>query len=197
MKILITAFGPFNNFISNPSQQVLESIRENWIEKPTFIMEWETLDVNFNKVDQFINHIEHHHDLILHLGVATGSEKMRLEINGINLKSGIDVEGHETESGPIDPYKKDYNSTFPIDILNDITSENSSIVEISYNAGEYLCNYIYFKSLDLFSNNSAILFIHIADFQNKTNAPGIKIQAEIIVEIIHRFLIFNNINLSN
>ena len=55
MKLLITAFGPFQEFTKNPSELVLKE----WIEKgvvqqnPNFDINFEILPVSYSSVDKF------------------------------------------------------------------------------------------------------------------------------------------------
>ena len=81
MRILITSFGPFNNFKTNPSNQIMEIVREKTklFSPKNNYYEFETIDVSWSSVSKFINEKKDGlYDLIIHLGVATNENKMRI-----------------------------------------------------------------------------------------------------------------------
>lgn len=188
MRILATCFGAFHNFNENPSQKIMNQIKQLTIEMKNVDFEWEELDVEFNKVDRFIEHVNHNHDLIIHLGVATGAEKVRLELNAHNIKDGKDNTGVCFSNSPIHDGKYQIETTFPIELINDFVENNKSVAEISKDAGAYLCNYVYFKSLSEMYSDSKVLFIHVADYQNNDKAKSAEEQGLLIYNLIKKFI---------
>jgi pyrrolidone-carboxylate peptidase len=61
-------------------------------------------------------------------------------------------------------------------------------VKTSDNAGSYLCNYVYYKSLCAFRNNSLVVFVHIADYQNNQDAVGLTEQVGFVREMIFELI---------
>ena len=114
MRILVTCFGKFHDFSENPSKNVLEQIKYLTKETKNVEFEWEELDVVFNKVDNFIEHINHNHELIIHLGVATGAEKIRFELNAHNIKDGKDTDGICFSNSPIQDGEYKIETSLPI-----------------------------------------------------------------------------------
>lgn len=195
MRILITSFGPFNNFKTNPSNQIMEIVREKTklFSPKNNYYEFETIDVSWSSVSKFINEKKDGlYDLIIHLGVATNENKMRIEIMGRNVQSGNDVENIKPNENQIIKNVSDLKTNIPMEILNDFVSKND-FIELSHNAGSFLCNYIYFKSLYAFKKNSLVLFIHTADNQNKPKSPNLKYQAEKIFNLIEILINKNNL----
>lgn len=188
MKILITCFGAFHNFTENPSQLVMARLRQLTETLNKVNIEWEVLAVKFLGVDKFIDHLDHSHDLIIHLGVATGAPKLRFEIQARNIKDGIDNDGLSFDNIPIEPGISSLLTSFPIDFINLFASANEHHVDISNDAGAYLCNYVYFKSLVQWKEKSNIIFIHLADFQNNELASSLEEQAFILLDFLNKYI---------
>ena len=53
MKILITSFGPFSGFEENPSNHVMNLLKEKVSGKSNCNISWQTMDVSYSYVDQF------------------------------------------------------------------------------------------------------------------------------------------------
>lgn len=186
MKTMITSFGPFHDFGVNPSNQVMEVLRTKLAEDSALGQNvvFETLDVSWADVDRFIQRqAVQPFDVFIHLGVATGSSHMRIETTGRNAAAGRDVEDAEPTSTSILESGSDIVASLPYKGLREFVSNHPEVV-LSDNAGSYLCNYIYFKSLHAHGANAQVLFIHIADNTHDATAPGIERQADLVLEII-------------
>ena len=187
MKTMITSFGPFHAFGVNPSNQVMEALRAKLSDGFPLgqTVVFETLDVSWAEVDHFIErHAGRPFDVYIHLGVATGSRHKRIETTGRNAAAGRDVEDAEPTSASILKSSSDIVASLPYKGLGEFVANHPDVV-ISDNAGSYLCNYIYFKSLHAHGANAQVLFIHIADNTHDSTAPGIERQADLVLEIIH------------
>lgn len=188
MKILITCFGAFHNFSENPSQIIMDRIKQLSENLKEANIEWEELEVKFRCVDKFINKLDHSNDLIIHLGVATGAPKLRFEMRACNLKDGTDNDGLSFDNLPIEPGISSLLTSFPVDFINKFASANEHHVHISNDAGAYLCNYVYFKSLAQYKEKSNIIFIHLADFQNNELASSSEEQALIVFDFLKEYI---------
>ena len=188
MNILITAFGPFDNFLSNPSSEVLKQLQLSLKSLNNINIKFVELEVSFNKIDIFIKKTHNNFDLIIHLGVASNINKMRLEIIARNIKHGLDVEKVDFKQQKIHEKKYDIITTFPFEILAKTKEKYNEKVLYSEDAGTYLCNYVYYKSLSKLSLKSKILFIHIADYMNQKEAINKIEQTEIITDLIKTYI---------
>lgn len=166
----------------------MNQIKQLAIEMKNVDFEWEELDVVFNNVDRFIEHVNHNHDLIIHLGVATGAEKVRFELKAHNIKDGKDNTGVCFSNSPISVGEQKIETTFPIELINDFVENNKNVAEISNDAGTYLCNYVYFKSLSKSYSKSKVIFIHVADYQNNDKAKSAEEQGLLIYNLIKKFI---------
>lgn len=187
MKLLITSFGPFKKFAKNPSNEVMmqlqKSLESDFLASNS--LKWHILDVSWQKIDEFMNEIENdNYDFIVHLGVATNSPTMRLELNAKNNCSGIDVFDSIPPNSKISERDYSLSTNINAQLLEKFTKKNEDKVRLSEDAGTYLCNYIYYKSLELFRHNSKVIFIHIADYLNKEDAAPLTKQTELIKELL-------------
>jgi len=187
MKLLITAFGPFQEFTKNPSELVLKE----WIDKgvvqqnPNFDITFEIIPVSYSSVDEFQEIWKNtHYDLIIHLGVASNETKMRLEVVAKNLKSGKDIDGVEPKSIPITQGAQDAKTQIQFPILNQLCEKYPSKIRISDDAGTYLCNYVYYQSMTRAKRGTNVLFIHIADFINNSEAVNLEDQTNMLTDLL-------------
>lgn len=155
---------------------------------PYHEIDYATLMVSYSKVDLFISAMKKDYDLILHMGVAGKSTKLRFEIIARNEVNSADIEGIERDSKINLQQENILNTNYPFFLIQKLKDKYFRYTEISKDAGTYLCNYIYFNSLIYNSLESNILFIHISDFQNNEEATSLDKQVEIIKEIINIFI---------
>jgi pyroglutamyl-peptidase len=180
-KILVTYFGPFNHFKENPAELIADKLQLKFLENK--LIDFKKLQVSFEGIDQFLCQNLEDYDYIIEIGVATKSEKVRLEIYGTNFVSGIDIHGVQ-KIGKINENDSEIIKTaFDDSILIECCNEHLHKVIISQNAGKFLCNYLYFKSLKQF-NSKKILFIHLANFLDFPSA----ITKDVQVKIIHKMI---------
>jgi pyroglutamyl-peptidase len=187
MRILITSFGPFNNFKVNPSNLAMKLLREKMTDfEAQHDLYWRELGVSYDEVHLFEKEFSGIQlDLVLHLGVATNDSLMRLEIQAKNQRQGKDVNGLDPTTDSIIENQSDIKTGINIQVLENICSKQPSIVRISNDAGAYLCNYIYYLSLSSNLADRNALFIHIADTQNNSNAVSLEDQVLVILDLVN------------
>jgi pyroglutamyl-peptidase len=183
-KILITAFGPFHNLDTNPSQLVLEYVKDKLKFGDTANITYQILEVSYIAVDHFIDNLSEKYDWIIHMGVASNNTFPRIEILAQNLLNGKDIYGFEPNNHRIQDESEDIQTNFPIHLIDNLQLQYKDELIISKDAGTYLCNYIYFKSLYHFKENGKVIFIHTADFYTRKDALGIEQHARIIESLI-------------
>lgn len=148
--IFITGFGPFLAVDRNPSQWLAENCG----------LPHRILEVSFRAVDEFVASGEADgFDTLLHLGVAGGAERMRLETTARNVISPTpDVLGEVHGPAKIDPFgPPQLASTLWTDAayLTDTESTQPSV-----DAGGYLCNYLLYRSLQTHPTKQ-VGFLHV------------------------------------
>lgn len=146
-RTLITGFGPFGSFAANPSSQLATGCG----------LPFQILEVSYAAVDQFLSELPaESFDLLVMLGVAGQAQRMRFERIARNwVGTTPDVRGVILGPGPIDPAAPPQFSLSP-----SLTIPASEHWEASFDAGEFLCNYIYFRASQWFPAKR-LHFIHV------------------------------------
>ena len=177
MNILITGFGPFGDVADNPSSRVGKALAFNWQEADH--VEFVELPVSYSYVESNLPTIldQRKWDIVLMLGVAGRSKKIRLERFGRNRidRSLLGSDGQQYEQSVI---KREgvprHKSLAPIDeIISKMRSEQFAIRK-SVDAGQYLCNFSYYLALNHAANLQSsrwTLFVHLPP-DHDTHAHG-------------------------
>lgn len=190
MKILITSFGPFAEFTENPSNLVMHLLQQQLKSLDlNHVFTYETLEVSYHAVDLFERKNKLSiYDFVIHLGVATNDNVLRIEVRARNERAGKDVQGNAPLQNDIIKNMSDLQTNLNQAQLMKFCSRYPGKVRISKDAGTYLCNYVYFNSLINFAPKTKVLFIHIADFINRSDATPALEQTEIIGQLINEWL---------
>ena len=152
------------------------------------MIDFNTIDVSYSRVDNFAQSMNEEYQLIIHLGVASNSKISRIETRAYNQVEGVDINNEKKDNEKICTKGASLLFTnYPELLIDKIRKTHTNYVTVSKDPGRYLCNYLYYKSLLLQNSKQAILFFHVADFQNQHLAPGPKQQANIIKDIVDVF----------
>jgi len=152
-RTLVTGFGAFGTVSENPSAYLArESSR-------TFNL----LEVSFDAVDEYLAALDvTPYEQIVLMGVAANRDHMSLEMFARNwIGSTPDVRGKAIE-GSIhadQPLLLD-TTLWSAEIASKLVFEDR-LLRISLDAGSYLCNYIYYRALEMFPGKR-IGFLHVA-----------------------------------
>ena len=148
MKILATAFQPFNNQDNNYSLEVL-----NYIKNVDKLLIDVVYDECYKEITNKVNIDEY--DLIVSLGEARSREELTLEVVAKNIYSCSleDNEGNLKKDELINPFVSDSLRT-KVDV-NKVKDE----VKLSFDAGKFVCNNLYFHLLE--NHPDKAIFIHV------------------------------------
>lgn len=192
MWILITGFGPFGPHERNPSwlavQQLPDTISLMHSGGPiTAKLVKVELKVAYRTVDEFYASrlpvlCEREGSLpmaIIHVGVAGGSTHVRLEKFAFNQAVGLDVENYVPPSGAVissDQKSQKRVATLDLDVmLNEVVDlcrtrfQFKAHVQVSFDAGRYLCNYSYYRACHWQQHSArhelqpSALFVHVPE----------------------------------
>lgn len=160
MKILVTGFKPFLQEKINPSEKLA-------LEMPGLFGQVEVLilPVEFEKSFTILKSkiVEVKPDRVIMLGQASGRKNVCLERIGLNWvqSENKDEAGFIPKPGKIFPDVELAKMTsFPIDqIFLELKRQNFP-VEISFSAGAYVCNDLYFRTLNKFKKLQSV-FVHV------------------------------------
>ncbi len=181
MKILITGFKPFNKETVNPTEIIINMLKEKDSSINTLL-----LNVEYNSdANMLIKEIDKLKiDVLICLGQAGGRSKVTIENFALNMQSAqipdnanISLKHHPiNESGTLC-----YQTNVDLEkLINNINDENLSI---SYHAGTFICNEIYYRALEYINHNKLnikCIFVHIPyikeQVENKPNMPYLDIE---------------------
>jgi pyroglutamyl-peptidase len=162
-KILITGFEPFDQDNYNPSEELLV-----YLEKCDFSFKLLTrrLPVTFKDSFEICEELIllENPDLIIMTGLAKNRAKMNLEKMAINwIDARIpDNNGSLLSVGKINTSQNvSLDGIFTSFDFDEIlkNKELKDKVEVSFHAGTFVCNYLYYKVLSTFKNKA--FFLHL------------------------------------
>ncbi len=177
-KIILTGFKPFFGDSINPSEVICQSIQiKNVIIR--------VLSVDFNLAFLELKEIieSEQPDFLIMLGIANGRLQICLEKVALNWNESKypDEAGNYVEPSPINPKKSDLAlmTKFPINELQNYLDQKKHPVKMSFSAGTYVCNNLYYKVLSEFPELKA-LFIHVPSEKDLPMENHIEIVKEIL-----------------
>ena len=147
MKILITGFEPFDNSPINPSQEVIQRFK---FDSPDFIQLSTCLlpvdakrgpELLIQKLEDIIP------DVVICLGQASGRSAISLEkvaINQLDFRIPDNTGEVIIRKKIITNAPDAYFTSLPIDAIHKCLLSTGIPCEISYTAGTYLCNQVFF-----------------------------------------------------
>lgn len=147
MRILLTGFEPFENSTLNPSQEVLNKLGTEIFTRAE--IRTCLLPVDTNSAPEILLKmiVEVSPDAVICMGQASGRSSISLEKVAINqLDFRIpDNQGNQVHSKLIEEFGQDaYFASLPLEFLHKRLSEAEIPCEISYSAGTYLCNQVFY-----------------------------------------------------
>ncbi|MEM0073314.1 MAG: hypothetical protein QW078_03110 [Thermoplasmatales archaeon] len=158
--ILITGFAPYSNFKRNPSGEIAELLDGTYIKGEE--LKGIKLEVKNSEIEgKYLDQLKEKYSLIVNTGLAPSNRSISLEKIAINWQTDIkDEEGISPSTGKID--EKAPDAIFArMDVEKIIHSLRSAGIpsEISYFAGTFLCNKIFFMTL--YKTDYPAGFIHL------------------------------------
>lgn len=175
MKILITGFEPFGSNDENSSWVVANKVAT----QNTFGIDiaLELMPVSFRSVAKTLRTAvtRHNPDLLIMLGQAGSSDKVRLERIAINM-----MDARNADNDGFIPDEEPINTETPVELFTntDIKQLYNAIVEqsipvkISNSCGLYVCNRIYYEALMLCNeiNKMKAIFVHLPLYDGQRDA---------------------------
>lgn len=169
MKILISGFMPFGGESMNPSWEAVKALPERLGPEGEILLVKELLPVAFGKAAELLCQkvLLEQPAAVLCIGQAGGRRGITPEKVAINLRDARipDNEGASPQDEPIVPGGETaYFSTLPVRRMAEALKEAGLEASISYSAGTYVCNDLFYSLMHLLSSlKQAPLggFIHI------------------------------------
>lgn len=175
MKILITGFEPFGSNNENSSWVVANKVAT----QNTFGIDiaLELMPVSFRSVAKTLRTAvtRQNPDLLIMLGQAGSSDKVRLERIAINM-----MDARNADNDGFIPDEEPINTETPVALftntdikqLYNAIAEQSIPVKISNSCGLYVCNRIYYEALMLCNeiNKMKAIFVHLPLYDGQRDA---------------------------
>ena len=195
MKILLTGFEPFGGIPENPSQAIVEALRQADGAGRTYELVTEILPCEFGRAGERIVALilEHRPDAVVSVGLAASATAVRLERLAINLDDALrpDNAGDLATGRPIDPDGPiGYWSTLPIDAMLGAVKDREIPGLITNHAGAYVCNHVFYSArhaVERLGLGIPCGFIHVPLMAEQDAEPlpgGIKLPLATMVEAV-------------
>lgn len=194
MKILVTGFKPFLGHNENPSERLSIELAQNFSEVESLI-----LPVEFGSAFEVLDsHLSaRSYDYILLLGQAAGRHRISIEKVGLNWAETHhrDEAGVRPVNGPLVPGAELALMTkFPVDEVYQRLAEQKQPVHVSFSAGTYVCNDIYFRAMERY-RDLKIVFVHVPQLPEQKpefpmNQMGYGQQLETLERVVQILLKF-------
>ena len=157
-KIIITGFGPFGEIPSNPTEKLIRSLEKELQDE---LYQLYVLPVSYSYcADWSEDHISESTSLVIHFGVSAKSNIVQLERTGRNvIGQASDIDGSALGEKVIEGGPETLQSELKIDLVCSELNKQGFKCELSDNAGDYLCNFILYKSLRVAPGKA--LFVHV------------------------------------
>ena len=166
----MTGFGPFQTVVENPSSLIAQAVDGKCIGDVQ--VTGRQIDVSwsqaFPQVKALVDELSP--DALVCFGVAR-SPVFRLEVMARNVASNTeDAFGERFESGPLGQILNDapaaYFSTLPLEfLLRELNSRCEQSADLSgalsHDAGQYLCNYLFFRVMNELDSVPVRGFVHV------------------------------------
>jgi pyroglutamyl-peptidase len=169
-RTIVTGFLAFEGFPVNPSALLAEGCGRRF----------ELIDVSYDAADEFVAALEpSSFDRLVLTGVAGKSSRLRTERVARNVVGDRpDVRGVVRGPGPID-------ADGPALLAGTLwTSQafgwETDVRRPSEDAGDYLCNYVYWRALRRFGAGKRVGFLHVPPVEQMV----LERQAEALLEIL-------------
>lgn len=166
--VLVTGFGRFPGVRLNPTERIVSALggRGDIAGRPVFGHVFETV---YEGLDEALRAlvVRHRPAVILHFGVAARSTGFRLERRARNFMAvgRADAAGHRPASPAIrSGGPAALAATVPVDQMLQLLRRRGLPAAASIDAGDYLCNALYYLSLYSAGDDSArpsVGFLHV------------------------------------
>ena len=177
-KVLLTGFEPFGGASFNPSGAVVQEIAEHGIDGIEIVTA--ILPVEFKRApEKLIDLISTHKpSVVISLGQAEGRDFIGPEQVATNLADariadnvGVKLENQRLNAAAADAYF----STLPIRAIVNAISALGISAKVSYSAGAFICNEIFFTAQSFLQGSTVISgFIHLPLASNQASEfPGL------------------------
>lgn len=138
MRILLTAFEPYDDWTENSSWMTLVELLKD--RPATGELITRRYPVNLEKLrSRLYDDLEKNPDFVLHLGQSPGTSAIKLEALAVNIAGCVDENGRELPS-LVEAGTLAFQSRMPLERWTGKLRTAGVPTVVSYHAGTYLCN---------------------------------------------------------
>lgn len=162
--VLLTGFEPFGGDAGNPSGEAVHLVAARWSGPEVLVSA--VLPVTFAGAGARLRELlaEHRPDVVIAAGLAGGRSRIGVERVAVNL---IDARIPDNDGAqPVDESSVDGApaarfATLPVKAIVRALDDAGIPAELSYSAGTFVCNHVYFTALDAASPGARAGFVHV------------------------------------
>lgn len=165
--LLVTGFGPFPGAPFNPSGGLALALAKK--PRPEFAglrRVAHVFETSYTAVDRDLPKLlaRHAPDIVLMFGLAARTPFVRIETRARNAVSMLlpDVDGRVLRESAIAPdAPASLRARTPFVRLLGVARSAHAAARVSHDAGDYLCNYTYWRALQASRSGTLVQFVHI------------------------------------
>jgi len=162
--ILLTGFEPFGGDAANPSGEAVRLVGERWRGSDTLVTA--ILPVTFRGAAQRLRGLiaEHQPDIVIATGLAGGRAAIGIERVAVNLVDARipDNDGEQPVDLPsVAGASSAHFATLPVKAIAQRIAAAGVPAEVSYSAGTFVCNHVFFTALEAAASTTRAGFIHV------------------------------------
>ncbi|MDW4573183.1 pyroglutamyl-peptidase I [Microbacterium sp. M3] len=162
--ILLTGFEPFGGDAVNPSGEAVQIVASRWRGSERLVTA--VLPVTFSGAAARLCELlaEHRPDVVIATGLAGGRAAIGVERVAVNLVDARipDNDGAQPVDEPSVPGAATAHlSTLPVKEIARRIASAGIPAEVSYSAGTFVCNHVFFTALEAAASGTRAGFIHV------------------------------------
>lgn len=173
MRILLTAFEPYDVWERNSSWEVLIALLSDRGASPNLVTRRYPVDLAKLR-SRIATDLSQGIDVVLHLGQAPGISKLHFEAVALNV-AGVGVPQKGEYKAIVDGAPVAYRTNLPIGDWVDELNSKGIPASVSYHAGTYLCNAAMFLSHHWFAcrqESPLVGFVHLPLMPEQVDGHG-------------------------
>jgi pyroglutamyl-peptidase len=177
--VLLTGFEPFGGDPANPSGEAVHLVAERWNGPEDLVTA--VLPVTFRGSGAQLRDLiaEHRPDVVIACGLAGGRAAIGVERIAVNLIDARipDNSGEQPIDVPsVDGAPPAHFATLPVKEIARRIADAGVAAELSHSAGTFVCNHVFFTTLNTVGSPARAGFIHVpwsAEHAPSPDAPAL------------------------
>jgi pyroglutamyl-peptidase len=162
--VLLTGFEPFGGDPVNPSSEAVHVVGERWSGPEALVTA--VLPVTFRGAAERLRALiaEHQPEVVIASGLAGGRAAIGVERVAVNLIDARipDNDGEQPVDTPSMPGAASAHfATLPVKAIAQRISDAGVPAEVSYSAGTFVCNHVFFTALEAAAPGTRAGFVHV------------------------------------